>query len=315
MRRWVFGALLLGLSCAEPIPRGPSPDEPAVQIVALSAPAAWLAARIGGDLVEVRTLPPVGEDPRRWRPSPLAIDELRQSDQIVLAGAGLEAWVATASLPLSRTVDLSRGIDLIRLDGPTHRHGEGPAHSHAGPAPYTWLEPKTLGAHAERLHAALRELRPTRASELDAELASLQGELEPIARRLAALGASEPTLVSTHPTFVYLFRGAGLDVPHAHLPARGEQTAVEVSRTASLLLDAAEGASRPILVWDEPFGDVESLPTPLRTVAAEGQAPRRVLHVALDPLSVGTERYDLLMGLHQNISALERAMAEAKASP
>ena len=311
MIRWGFGALLVVASCTGPVEPSPAPETSVVQIVALSAPAAWIAERLGGEGVEVRTLPPVGEDPHRWRPSPDAIDDLRQADLIVLAGAGLEAWVATASLPLSRTVDLSRGIDLIRLEGPTHRHGDGPAHSHAGPAPYTWLEPETLGAHAERFHAALREIRPSRAPELDHELSRLQGDLSPLATRLKALGAGEPALVATHPTFVYLFRGAGLNVPHAHLPAQGQRSADEITRTADMLAAAASGPSHPILVWDGAFGDLASLPEPLQRVAVEGQEPRQVVHIALDPLSVRTERYDLLEGLNQNLSALERAVAEA----
>lgn len=288
-----------------------APERP-ISVVALSAPAGWVVEQIGGEAVEVTAFTPPGERPDSWRPSAEAIAGLHEFDLIVASGAGFEDWMRTAALPRSRLVDTARGLHVIELDGPSHSHGPEGAHSHRGPAPYTWHHPASLVLQAEAVHGALVSLAPDQAKDFDDRLAGLQAELSALGARARALDSSTRPVVANHPTFVYLFRAAALDVPFAHLPSTGEPDPTQVDRLATLLDEAVARTGRaPVLVWDAPVELQGGLPASLKKVESQGQT-YEVTHLELDPAGwpLPDGSFDLLRRLGANLDRLEQALRD-----
>lgn len=267
--------LLLGCSGSEP---AALPQPPVV--VATSFPAWYLAARLAPAL-DVRCLLPPGEDPQTWQPDGALIASLASADLIVTVGAGYEAWIQTAALPESRVVDLSVDIALIELEGTTHSHGIGGAHSHAGIDPHTWLNPTEYALQARTLAARLAPL-------MAVDAAPLLGELGELDSGYAAVlsDPSLPKLQANHPAYHYLARHHGLSIPSLDLDPSTPPAEPPVLESGTVLL------------W-------ETAPSAAVRDAISAQ------HVVLDPLEQppadGT--YDYLSQSEANIALLQTLLA------
>lgn len=86
---------------------------------------------------------PPGEDPTHWAPPRETLLAARQAELIFSIGDDFEPWVANANLAPSRHLQLLDGTTeaLPEMATVTHRHGDGPAHSHAGRSPFVWMDP------------------------------------------------------------------------------------------------------------------------------------------------------------------------------
>lgn len=105
----------------------------------LDAPGATEA--IGGR--SPRLLCPAGADPTHWAPTREALSTARSAELLISIGSDFEPWVANANLAPSRHLELLDGTTVERpeITVVSHRHGDGPAHSHAGRSPFAWLDP------------------------------------------------------------------------------------------------------------------------------------------------------------------------------
>ncbi|MDG1479200.1 MAG: metal ABC transporter substrate-binding protein [Myxococcota bacterium] len=272
--------LALLLACAS---QQPAEVYTAPTIVATSFPAWYLADRLTD--VEVRCILPPGQDPQAWQPDGALIASLSAADLIVSSGAGFEAWMSTAALPESRVVDLSAGLELIRLEATTHSHGIGGAHSHDGVDPHAWLDPASYRVQAEALAAVLTE-RGLTVVELPELLAQLDGLDAAYAEHLS--DPRLPVLLANHPAYGYLARRHALTIPSLDLDPQGLSGAAPT---------VPEGA---VLLWEEPPSDVVVAAIPAR-------------HVVLDPLEqppVGGA-YDYIAQSQVNITRLAELLAEA----
>ncbi len=218
--------LALAISCApapSPEAQGSADHQPVVR--SLSWPVSWLVERLAGDLVDHRCVLPAGEDAATWQPPGDLVAELARADLIVANGAGFEAWTATASLPASRLVDASRGIDLIERQARTHRHGPGGEHTHGAVDPHTFLDPGLLALEAVSVAAGLERVGADGAT-LDQRLAAVQADLRTLGAEwdlaLAPLLTAPP--VDADPDWAYLFARVGLRaLPSSGSPPLGSE--------------------------------------------------------------------------------------------
>jgi zinc transport system substrate-binding protein len=254
-------------------PAGPAPVELEGAVYTTFHPTTWMAERISGGLVPVVCPLPPGEDPIFWQPDREALERYARARLVVVIGAGLERWVATASLPPSRVVDSAAGFrgDWLEHEGATtHSHGTSGAHTHTGLDGHTWLDPVLALAQSRAILGAMRSAFPAHAdafranhAEVDAELEVLHAELADLAPRLRAAN-----LIASHPAYQYLARRYELEIVNLDLDPEAPLDADAIAA-----LQAARRADAPnLLLW-------ESEPAP-ETAAA---VPEGIASVLVSP--------------------------------
>jgi zinc transport system substrate-binding protein len=218
-------ALVLAAACSERERPAAAvvPAEPAaptsvgpLRVVAMNAPLACFATRIGGDLVEVVLAPPRGADPAFWTPSIARIEEFQRADLILLNGAGQERWLDHVSLPAAKAVETAAGFRdrwIESEEGITHSHGASGMHTHRGFVSTTWLDPTLAIEQAEAVRDALARARPDFAETFDTNFASLRDALTAIDDQLerAIHGSRGLPILYSHPIYQYLERRFALN--------------------------------------------------------------------------------------------------------
>jgi zinc transport system substrate-binding protein len=276
-----------------------APVEEAIplQVRTTSFPADFLVARIAGDRVERVNLLPVGEDAPFWQPSAEVVASLAEVDLIVANGAGFERWMAAATLPGSRVVDTSAGLELIEIEGRTHSHGARSEHSHAGIDPHTWSDPVGYAQQARAVHDALVVADPDGAEAYGASLATLTGELEALDaafRPILAQLKARP-LTASHPAFNYLARRYGLTVRSFDFDPEEVPDPDALAEFESW----ADEQEVPVLLWEAP-------PTEVVT-SAFGDEVRHVFVSPLEQPMAGV--YDYLAQARTNLRTFDELAA------
>lgn len=201
MRHTVLYVLVM--LCVGVCVRGES-EKPQVYVV--NYPLAYFTERIGGDAIDV-VFPEIDGDPAFWNPSREWIEAYQRADLILLNGANYAKWVARVSLPTAKTVDTSMSVALLMVDdGPVHNHGPTGAHSHAGTAFTTWLNPQHAIKQVEVIVEALVRLVPAQQPTFERRSAQLKQELELLDEQLEVLFAenSSQLFIASHPVYQYL---------------------------------------------------------------------------------------------------------------
>jgi zinc transport system substrate-binding protein len=198
-------------------------EEPPDRLVVFTVnyPLAYFAERLGGDLVEVVFPAPPDEDPAFWSPNAETIAAYQSADLILLNGAGYAKWVERATLPASKLVDSTAGVEdrLLELAGTvTHSHGPEGEHEHQGWAFTTWLDPTLALEQARSVATALGAHLSPSENEIVERLALLEADLTALDDRLAAAAEAigdEPLLFS-HPVYQYFIARYGLNGREVH---------------------------------------------------------------------------------------------------
>ena len=215
--------LLFSAACSPAPKEAEAGNDASTQPLILYAsnyPLKYFAERIAGPLAEVR-FPATGQgDPAYWSPAGEAIAAMQQADLILLNGATYEQWVKNVTLPESRLVNTTAGLEdrLVEVqDAVTHSHGDEGAHSHAGTAFTTWLDFSLAAEQAGAIQTALIRELPAAEAELQGRFASLREDLLALDGELKALAAaSAPTVFFSHPVYQYLQRRYGIDGYSVH---------------------------------------------------------------------------------------------------
>jgi zinc transport system substrate-binding protein len=224
-------------------------------VYAVNEPLRYFAERIGGGAVEAVLPCPAGTDPAWWFPDDTVIGAYQAADLILLNGAGYSAWVQWSSLPPSRLVSTSAGIEdrLIETDGSaTHAHGPEGAHAHGRMAFTTWLDPTLAIAQATAVADAMTRRWPDDAAVFDAGLASLTADLESLDATLAASFADRPPVVFSHPVYQYLARRYGLADVSVHWEPDVAPTPAQWQTLEAILSDHPAR----VMIWEgEPLAE------------------------------------------------------------
>jgi zinc transport system substrate-binding protein len=221
--RFLLAIAGVTLACAEGDRRldRSTAETPRLEVYTVNYPLAYFAERIGGDLVAVTFPAPGDVDPAYWAPEPEVIAGYQGADLILLNGAGYARWLERATLPATRLVDTSAGLEarLVPLEEATvHSHGLEGEHSHKGFAFTTWLDPELAIAQAKAVAEALVRARPESEGAMRSGLAALEQDLRALDERQRAaverLGG-KPLLFS-HPVYQYLVARYGLNARSVH---------------------------------------------------------------------------------------------------
>lgn len=304
MRRvaaWCTMAIALGCGVGSDDTSLGSPgggDDSRVVVVAVNYPLAYMAERIGGDLVRVGFPVPDGTDPAFWRPTPEDIGRIQAADLILLNGAGYAKWTVTATVPQSKTVVTSEGVEdrYIAVEGSVrHTHGPDGEHSHGEVAFTTWLDPTMAMAQATAVAEALTAMLPVEHATIRTNLGELIEDFEALDRDLADAFDRflSRVFIASHPVYQYLARRYDLQMTSVHFEpdeAPSDQAWRDLER-----LRAGSGAS--IMLWE-----AEPVPQTRERLAAMG-----LRLVVFHPVGNRPAAGDYLSVMRSNIANLETA--------
>lgn len=231
-------------------------DGEGLRVLASIYPLAYVAERVGGDLVDVRVATPAGTDPHAIELSPRQLRDVGAADLVLYLG-GFQAAVddAVAERAPERALDVTAPADLRPLpDGAADGHDdEADDDEHGGLDPHFWLDPERLAAVGHAVADALAEADPgnaatyrAHADALAADLAALDGEL---ADGLAA--CESDVVVTSHAAFGYLTERYGLrQVSVSGIDPEGEPSPARIREVREAIADLGVRA-----VFTEPLAD------------------------------------------------------------
>ena len=169
------------------------------------------ARRVGGDLVEVRSLMGSGVDPHSYRQTRSDIVALTRADLVLWHGLYLEAQMERFFEDLGRKRAVVAVADALPKDDLlSHPDYEGRYD------PHVWMDPKTWIAVVDEVTRALTKAQPAGAETFAQNASTYRAELEKLAtyaaETVAQVPESQRVLVTAHDAFSYFGRAFGFEV-------------------------------------------------------------------------------------------------------
>jgi zinc transport system substrate-binding protein len=299
--RSALAALLLPLLVACSREPDETPASTGSPYIATSLyPLRYLAQRLIGDGARVLCPLPPDADPLHWQPDRATLQVFAEATLIVLNGAGVESWRATASLPLSRIVDTTEklGAELVRFEAVTHSHGGG-EHTHEGLDGHTWLDPRLLLGQAEALREGLLRAFPAQHAAIQRNFAALEADLGALDQRWRGIAPrlKRVNLLASHPAYNYPskryeFLITNLDLDPERELGGGELAALGVARGAREVPALLLWESEPLAATREKLERELALPSLVFSPCEN--PPRAELDAGVDLLSMMRRNLDLL---------------------
>jgi zinc transport system substrate-binding protein len=227
LRVFLAAAVLASVASACRPDTGGSSDG-RLQVVASAYPLAEAAARVGGDLVDVRNLTPPGVEPHDLELAPDDLETLLSADLVLYVGAGFQPAVEDAVGGASGAV-----VDVLDQASTLTLSQDG-AGSGDAVDPHVWLDPKRFGGIVALIADRLVTLDPAGAAAFRANAATYEDELSTLDAgfRDGLASCSSRLLVVSHAAFGYLADAYGLtQVPIAGISPEAEP---DPSRLADL---------------------------------------------------------------------------------
>ena len=224
-------ASILLVSCGAQA--APAPEGGKLKVVATTSIVADVVAQVGGDLIDLEILLPVGTDPHSFEPTPQDIVKVSDADVVFANGAGLEAFLgpllesAGASVKI---VEVSAGIALLehpkaREAAEDHDHDEeGEEHKYDQPAgdPHTWVDPNNVMIWVSNIEAALTKADPANATSYAANAAAYTVQLKEIdgwiREQIDQIPLENRKIVTDHRLLGYYVEEYGLEQVGAIVP-------------------------------------------------------------------------------------------------
>jgi len=244
MRKMFWLVLLISLislsACSSPIDQ-PS-DGAKLKIVATTTIVGDVVSQVGGDLIELTILLPVGIDPHSFDPTPKDVATVANADVVFANGAGLEEFLDNlieSAGAEDKVVHVSNGIDFLIFEG-DNQHGEAEQHVHtdtpAGADPHTWTDPNNVIVWVHNIEQKLSELDPDSADSFEASSKEYEAELKEldawIHEKVAQIPETNRKLVTDHIFFSYFAEEYGIEQIGALFPGYStlaEPTAQELA--------------------------------------------------------------------------------------
>lgn len=235
----LLSALLVGCT------GGPGEEAEAekLHIAASIYPWAFFAEQIGGDLVVVDTLVPVGLEPHDYDPAPDDLKSLYDADLFIYNGGGLEPWVNDLASELGekevRLFAVSDYVELMPLaEGAEHEEDEEEEEEASGYDPHLWLDPVNVGIAVQSMANAFSNLDIKNADIYQANAKVLRNELDEMneAFTLDLQACTGREFVTSHAAFAYLSKRYGLTmIPISGISPEDEPTLKELEAISELV--------------------------------------------------------------------------------
>ena len=154
---------------------------------------------VGGNLVQVRNLVPVGASPEDYQPAPQDVAALSDAQLVVENGTGIEVW-------LQRTItdSATKARILVLSDGLPHIDHN----------PHLWMDPANARAYVAKIRDALVAIDPAHKAQYTANAASYDKNLTAlqmwIRGQIAQIPPARRNMIIFHNAFDYYNQRFGL---------------------------------------------------------------------------------------------------------
>lgn len=286
-----------------------------ISVVASFYPAAFVAEKVGGDLIDVDTLTAPGGEPHDLELTPKQVGSVQDADVVVYLKnfqSAVDEAVEQADREDGTTVDLSDGVTLLAAtEEEEHEHSEEETddhaheeeesgHDHGANDPHIWLAPKNLVPAATSMAATLSDLDPDHAEEYQANAEAFVAELDELdtaySEGLATCERRE--FVTSHAAFAYLANAYDL----TQIPIAGIDPSSEPSSKA--LGEIAETVKEHGITTI--FTETLVSPAIAETLARETGATTATLN-PIEGLTEDQTDEDYISLMRTNLSELEKA--------
>ena len=273
IRTGLFIGLILVLSMAACSPAAPlAPDQlnDKLSVVATTSIVGDIVKQVGGELVEVTVLLPIGADPHVYEPAPQDVARISNAQVVFANGAGLEEFLETLienAGAADNLVEVSHGIELkdfgVHLqhehedehehehdheheheDEHEHEHehenehGHKHEHQHEGGDPHTWVSPHNVKVWVENIRSKLVELDPTHAEIYNTNAHAYQSELDRldlwVHEQVALISEENRKIVTDHMVFGYFAERYGFEQVGAIIPGYSTIAAPSAREVAAI---------------------------------------------------------------------------------
>lgn len=183
-------------------------------------PLQYFTERIGGDLVNVKSIYPNGADEHTYEPSQKDMIDLADSDLFFYIGLGLEGFVSKAEEALkNENVTLVATAEHITFEEheeestEEHAHEEEDEHNHGDVDPHVWLDPVYSISLAEEIKEQLLEKLPDHKEQIEENFAALEKELHQLNDEFTEVTstAKHKEFLVSHAAFGYWSERYGLE--------------------------------------------------------------------------------------------------------
>ena len=216
--RSIFLLILLPFLLAACTGQTTAVSENRLQLMATTSVVGDIVRQVGGDLVTVEVLLPLGTDPHSFTPTPNDLTRLAQAELLFINGAGLEefldAMIENSGASL-RIVDLSATLLLRRTQGEDAEEGHGDD-------PHTWMDPNNVIIWSQVIADALAQSDPSNKDLYQANAEALQADLEQldswVRQHVEQIPLGQRQLVTDHLVFGYFADRYGFQQVGAIIP-------------------------------------------------------------------------------------------------
>lgn len=296
----VAAAALPLAGCTGPADERPDRPSGPLQVVAGFYAVDYLATRIGGNRVVVRSLTRPGAEPHDTELTARDVVRIAKSDLAVhLSGfqpavdAGIEAAQARHVLD----VGAAFGLHVASAENGDAGHEEDPPAGGTAD-PHFWLDPELMARAGGAVERALAAVDPPGAPAYRANLAGLTTDLEAVSRsyRTGLAHCASTDLVTSHAAYGHLARLVGF---HQHPLALSPETDPTPAQLAAIT-DFVRGRGTTTTIYAEPLTSRKVA----ETVAAETGARLAVLD-PIEGINAGSAATDYLGLMRTNLATLE----------
>ena len=197
-----------------------------LQVIATTSIVGDVVRDVGGDLMDLTVLMPLGTDPHTFEPTPQDAAAVADAHVVFVNGVGLEIFLE----PLLQSagegvtvVPVSHDIELLQFGGPHEHNGEFD--------PHTWFDPHNVIVWTHNIEHTLSTLDPGNAETYEANAEAYEAKLKEldawIRDRVAQVSEANRRLVTDHTTFSYFAHRYGFEQIGAVFP--GYSTLAEPS--------------------------------------------------------------------------------------
>ena len=186
-------------------------DDDKPLVVASASIFADMAEVIGGGLVDVQSIVPIGGDPHIYEPTPADVRLVSRADLVLINGLTFEGWInelVENSGTLAETVTITEGIGAIESEEYVNSSD-----------PHAWMTAKNGRIYVRNIRDALVRLAPQYAEEFRFNAGLYLQQLEDldaeIFAAIARIPESRRVLITSHDAFRYYGRHYGIRVEAA----------------------------------------------------------------------------------------------------
>ncbi|WP_461611828.1 metal ABC transporter solute-binding protein, Zn/Mn family [Cytobacillus kochii] len=191
-------------------------------------PLQYFTERIGGDLVDVKTVYPPGSDEHTYEPSQKDMIKMADSDLFIYLGLGLEGFVDQAKDILSNegVKMIAAGEHLAIENTEQHEHDDHDhehehdhdghshdGHDHGDVDPHVWIDPVYGQQLAEEIKTQLITALPEHEEEFTANFDQLNEELNELNDKFTSMveNADKNKFIVSHAAYGYWESRYGLE--------------------------------------------------------------------------------------------------------